>query len=118
MLRRALPARRHPRRDGVDERPRAARRTSSRRAPSDSFAHVETVADPGAAVRRAHELGGDVLVTGSLYLLADLAAREAGRPGREPRRRPLVPLLFGVFVLALVVGSAFAVGYIVGKLLV
>ena len=30
----------------------------------------------------------------------------------------LVPLLFGVFVLALVVGSAFAVGYIVGKLLV
>ena len=30
----------------------------------------------------------------------------------------VVPLLFGAFLLALVVGSAFAVGYIVGKLLV
>ena len=43
-----------------------------------TFARVETAADPVAAVRRAHELGGDVLVTGSLYLLADLAAAEAG----------------------------------------
>ena len=42
------------------------------------FAHVEAVGDPGAAVRRAHELGDKVLVTGSLYLLADLAARETG----------------------------------------
>jgi dihydrofolate synthase/folylpolyglutamate synthase len=39
--------------------------------------HVETVADPGRALARAHELGGPVLVTGSLYLLADLAARDA-----------------------------------------
>ena len=30
----------------------------------------------------------------------------------------LVPMLFGLFLLALIVGSAFAVGYIVGKLLV
>jgi hypothetical protein len=30
----------------------------------------------------------------------------------------VVPLLFALFVLALIVGSAFAVGYIVGKLLV
>jgi hypothetical protein len=30
----------------------------------------------------------------------------------------VVPLLFGAFLLALIVGSAFAVGYIVGKLLV
>jgi hypothetical protein len=30
----------------------------------------------------------------------------------------LVPILFGAFLLALIVGSAFAVGYIVGKLLV
>ena len=49
------------------------------------FAHVEVVADPAAAVARAHELGEPVLVpvlvTGSLYLLADLARheREAGR---------------------------------------
>ena len=30
----------------------------------------------------------------------------------------LVPLLFALFLLALIVGSAFAVGYIVGILLV
>jgi hypothetical protein len=30
----------------------------------------------------------------------------------------LVPLLFGAFLLAAIVGSAFALGYIVGKLLV
>ena len=33
-----------------------------------------TIADPVAALRRAHELGARVLVTGSLYLLADLHA--------------------------------------------
>ena len=38
------------------------------------FAVVEAVADPSAAVLRAHELGEPVLVTGSLYLLADLEA--------------------------------------------
>jgi dihydrofolate synthase/folylpolyglutamate synthase len=43
-----------------------------------SFDHVEAVPDPVAALRRAHELGGRVLVTGSLYLLADLAAHERG----------------------------------------
>lgn len=41
------------------------------------FAFVEDVADPVAALARAHELGEPVLVTGSLYLLADLAAEEA-----------------------------------------
>ena len=43
------------------------------------FAQVEVVANPVAAVARAHELGEPVLVTGSLYLLADLARHE-----REP----------------------------------
>ncbi|MDX6512112.1 MAG: dihydrofolate synthase / folylpolyglutamate synthase [Gaiellaceae bacterium] len=41
------------------------------------FQHVESVPDPAAARRRAHELAGPagvVLVTGSLYLLADLSA--------------------------------------------
>jgi len=41
------------------------------------FDRVETVADPAEAVERARVLagaGGAVLVTGSLYLLADLAA--------------------------------------------
>ena len=40
------------------------------------FALVEEIDDPAAAVRRAHELGEPVLVTGSLYLLADLEAVE------------------------------------------
>lgn len=40
------------------------------------FAHVEIEPDPSVAVARARELGSPVLVTGSLYLLADLSARE------------------------------------------
>ena len=40
------------------------------------FDHVEVVDDPVAAVVRAHELGEPVLVTGSLYLLGDLAQEE------------------------------------------
>ena len=40
------------------------------------FEHVEVVDDPVAAVARAHELGEPVLVTGSLYLLGDLAQSE------------------------------------------
>jgi hypothetical protein len=40
------------------------------------FEQVEAVPDPVAALARAHELGSPVLVTGSLYLLADLEARE------------------------------------------
>jgi len=43
---------------------------------SAHFAHVETVPHPAAALERARELG-PVLVTGSLYLLADLARSEA-----------------------------------------
>ena len=39
------------------------------------FEQVESHADPGEALRRARELG-PVLVTGSLYLLADLSAAE------------------------------------------
>lgn len=44
------------------------------------FEHVEAVPDPVRAVERAHELGEPVLVTGSLYLLADL--EQAEREGR------------------------------------
>jgi dihydrofolate synthase/folylpolyglutamate synthase len=40
------------------------------------FEAVETVPDPAAALARAHALGDRVLVTGSLYLLADLAGAE------------------------------------------
>ena len=46
------------------------------------FERVEAVADPHEALRRAHELGEPVLVTGSLYLLADLAAAETARTVR------------------------------------
>ena len=40
------------------------------------FDHVEAVEDPMQAVARAHELGEPVLVTGSLYLLGDIAQGE------------------------------------------
>jgi dihydrofolate synthase / folylpolyglutamate synthase len=42
------------------------------------FGVVEEAADPRAALARAHQLGTPVLVTGSLYLLADLATVPAG----------------------------------------
>ena len=53
------------------------------------FEHVEAVADPTAALARGHELGEPVLVTGSLYLLADLrgtAVRRADVPWASERR--------------------------------
>lgn len=62
-----------------------ATRSSSARAlsPADvaeiarrHFEHVEAIEDPLAALARAHELGEPVLVTGSLYLLGDLAEGE------------------------------------------
>jgi dihydrofolate synthase/folylpolyglutamate synthase len=40
------------------------------------FDHVEAIDDAQSALTRAHELGAAVLVTGSLYLLADLYSRE------------------------------------------
>jgi len=40
------------------------------------FDLVESVTDPVDALRRAHQLGEPVLVTGSLYLLGDIAAGE------------------------------------------
>jgi dihydrofolate synthase/folylpolyglutamate synthase len=52
----------------------AAGELAERAAPH--FERVEAVDDPEAALARAHDLGSAVLVTGSLYLLADLYARE------------------------------------------
>ena len=43
------------------------------------FAEVEAVDDPAEALSLARALGGPVLVTGSLYLLADLAKDESVR---------------------------------------
>jgi dihydrofolate synthase / folylpolyglutamate synthase len=43
------------------------------------FAEVEAVEDPAEALARARAAGGPVLVTGSLYLLADLAKDESVR---------------------------------------
>jgi len=58
----------------------ATRSTNPRALPEDElaerarrhFERVEAIADPHQALARARELGGTVLVTGSLYLLADL----------------------------------------------
>ena len=52
------------------------------------FPRTETVAAPAEALRRARELAGvdgAVLVTGSLYLLADLAARREDVPSSTDR---------------------------------
>lgn len=57
--------------------PRALSAGEIARRAAPHFAQVETIVDPVAAVRRAHELGEPVLVTGSLYLLADLEEAEA-----------------------------------------
>ena len=62
----------------------ATRSSSARAFPSEQladlarhhFEHVEAVDDPTDALARAHELGNPVLVTGSLYLLGDLAEGE------------------------------------------
>ena len=64
----------------------ATRSSSERALPAEDvaerarpyFDHVEAVDSPAAAVARAHELGEPVLVTGSLYLLGDIAAGERG----------------------------------------
>ncbi len=73
---------------GVGSRLVATTSSSARALPADElarlavrhFTHVEVVDDPQAALARAHELGEPVLVTGSLYLLGDLAQAEpAGR---------------------------------------
>jgi dihydrofolate synthase/folylpolyglutamate synthase len=62
----------------------ATRSSSHRSLPADELAtlarvhfdHVEVVEDPIEALARAHELGEPVLVTGSLYVLGDIAQAE------------------------------------------
>jgi dihydrofolate synthase/folylpolyglutamate synthase len=62
----------------------ATRSSSARALPTSALAqharlhfdHVEAVGDPLRAIARAHELGEPVLVTGSLYLLGDIAQGE------------------------------------------
>ena len=50
------------------------------------FDHVEAIESPLEAVARAHVLGGPVLVTGSLYLVGDLAQGEAQGEAQRERR--------------------------------
>jgi dihydrofolate synthase/folylpolyglutamate synthase len=65
----------------------ATRSSNPRALPADEIAslarshfdRVEAVANPERALDRAHELGAAVLVTGSLYLLADLWDRQGQR---------------------------------------
>jgi dihydrofolate synthase/folylpolyglutamate synthase len=67
---------------GVGRRFVACRSSSPRALPADKladharrrFSHVEAHEQPPVALARAHALGEPVLVTGSLYLLADLEA--------------------------------------------
>ena len=77
------------------------------------FERVEVRDDPHEALALAHAVGEPVLVTGSLYLLADLAAERV----RSGMRERMTVLTFALAVLLVIVGTAFAVGYILGKLL-
>ena len=73
----ALGARRPPRGDVVVEPARAARGRLWPALARPFFGHVEAVPEPAAALARGRELAGEdgaLLVTGSLYLLADLAS--------------------------------------------
>ena len=98
--------------------------SSARALPADDLAeiarrhfdHVEIVDDPVAAVRRAHELGDPVLVTGSLYLLGDLESGRSGVHDGPAERAARRSRLRGLIVAA-IIGLAFALGYGVGKLL-
>lgn len=62
----------------------ATRSSSDRSLPAEGLAtlarahfdHVEVVEDPIGALARGHELGEPVLVTGSLYVLGDIAQEE------------------------------------------
>ncbi len=73
----------------------ATRSSSERALPAEDvaelarahFEHVEAIASPVEAVARAHVLGEPVLVTGSLYLLGDLAAGEGQRERPAAWRR-------------------------------
>jgi dihydrofolate synthase / folylpolyglutamate synthase len=67
--------------------PRAVPASALAERAAGSFSIVEAVEDPVAAVARAHELGNPVLVTGSLYLLADLTTIRSRRvPWAVPPR--------------------------------
>jgi dihydrofolate synthase / folylpolyglutamate synthase len=59
--------------------PRALESGELARRARHHFERVEAVANPARAVERAHRLGTPVLVTGSLYLLADLASVRPAR---------------------------------------
>jgi dihydrofolate synthase/folylpolyglutamate synthase len=72
----------------------ATRSSSERALPAEAvgelarahFEHVEAIESPVDAVARAHVLGEPVLVTGSLYLLGDLAMAEGQRERRAAWR--------------------------------
>jgi len=73
----------------------ATRSSSERALPAEDvaelarahFDHVEAIESPLEAVARAHVLGQPVLVTGSLYLVGDLAQGERQRERRAACRR-------------------------------
>ena len=113
----AVGARLDARRHGEPQRPRAPGRRARRARLRPLRAGRGRARARAAARARALELAGAdgaVLVTGSLYLLAELSG-DASRPitpARSSRcsRSPRV-------VLAAVIGSAFAAGWVIGRML-
>ena len=56
-------------------------------------------------------------MTGSLYLLGDLAQAEAGTARMAKLRERLAVLAFAAVIVTAIVGGSLALGYLVGKLL-
>ena len=67
------------------------------------------------ALARAHEHGDTVLVTGSLYLLGDIAQRGGARHGEGDGAA--VRAAFAALLVGAIIAIAFGLGYGIGKLL-
>ena len=123
MLRALLRALRHA--SSAPRRPTRARsrRRRSRRSPSSSAASAEIVPEPRAAVARAQALAGPdgaVIVTGSIYLIAELVSAPGAAEGlravndRGPSVLGMVALV--AVVVALTILVFFALGYAFGRM--
>ena len=94
-------------------------RASSPRSGAPFFGHVEAVPEPAAALARARELAGEdaLLVTGSLYLLADLRLRPPVVSTMASVGERLSVFVLAAIVLFAIVAIAFGAGWFVGKIL-
>ena len=103
----------------------ATRSTNERALPADALAaaaapwfdRVETVADPNAALARAHEPRAGACSSRARSISSRISRTLTDmRAMMRPRDRVTV-FLFAVFLLVLFVGLSFAAGYLLGRML-